>query len=75
MGLLLWPLFTQAHAAWEVNMAPGVTEVSRSVYDLHVTTSPLRATVFRLSRQIKATLKTTLIRLGAWQRLKSLLGR
>src|SRR5690606_28005051 len=36
MGLLLWPLFTQAHAAWEVNMAPGVTEVSRSVYDLHM---------------------------------------
>lgn len=49
--------------------------LTRSVYDLHVTTSPLRATVFRLSRQIKATLKTTLIRLGAWQRLKSLLGR
>ena len=37
MGLLLWAMFSQAHAAWTVNMAPGATEVSRSVFDLHMT--------------------------------------
>ena len=37
MGLLLWAVFGQAHAAWTVNMAPGATEVSRSVFDLHMT--------------------------------------
>ena len=37
MGLLLWSVFTQAHGAWTVNMAPGVTEVSNAVFDLHMT--------------------------------------
>ena len=37
MGLLLWAVFGQAHAAWTVNMAPGATEISRSVFDLHMT--------------------------------------
>uniref|UniRef100_A0A1I8APH9 Cytochrome c oxidase subunit 2 n=1 Tax=Steinernema glaseri TaxID=37863 RepID=A0A1I8APH9_9BILA len=37
MGLLLWSLFTPAHAAWTVNMAPGATEVSNAVFDLHMT--------------------------------------
>mgnify|MGYP003558589160 FL=1 len=37
MGLLLWAVFGQAHAAWTVNMTPGATEVSRSVFDLHMT--------------------------------------
>lgn len=37
MGLLLWAVFGQAHAAWTVNMSPGATEVSRSVFDLHMT--------------------------------------
>jgi cytochrome c oxidase subunit 2 len=37
MGLMLWAVFGQAHAAWTVNMAPGATEVSRSVFDLHMT--------------------------------------
>nr|WP_298136501.1 cytochrome c oxidase subunit II [uncultured Pseudomonas sp.] len=37
MGLLLWLAFSSAHASWTVNMAPGVTEVSRSVFDLHMT--------------------------------------
>jgi cytochrome c oxidase subunit 2 len=37
MGLLLWSLFSQAQAAWDVNMSPGVTDVSRSVFDLHMT--------------------------------------
>ena len=37
MGLLLCSLFTQAEAAWDVNMRQGVTEVSRSVFDLHMT--------------------------------------
>jgi cytochrome c oxidase subunit 2 len=29
--------FGQAHAAWTVNMAPGATEVSHAVFDLHMT--------------------------------------
>ena len=37
MGLLLWSIFSQAQAAWTVNMAPGATEVSRTVFDLHMT--------------------------------------
>jgi cytochrome c oxidase subunit 2 len=37
MGLLLWSIFSQAHAAWTVNMAPGATEVSHAVFDLHMT--------------------------------------
>ena len=37
MGLLLWSVFGQAHAAWTVNMAPGATEVSNAVFDLHMT--------------------------------------
>jgi cytochrome c oxidase subunit 2 len=37
MGLVLLAVFSQAHAAWDVNMTPGVTEVSRSVFDLHMT--------------------------------------
>ncbi len=37
MGLMLWAVFSQAHAAWTVNMAPGATEVSHSVFDLHMT--------------------------------------
>ncbi|MFI8610205.1 cytochrome c oxidase subunit II [Pseudomonas sp. NPDC077649] len=37
MGLLLWLALGSAHAEWAVNMAPGVTEVSRSVFDLHMT--------------------------------------
>ncbi|WP_084338992.1 cytochrome c oxidase subunit II [Pseudomonas indica] len=37
MGLLLWSIFSQAQAAWTVNMSPGATEVSRSVFDLHMT--------------------------------------
>jgi cytochrome c oxidase subunit 2 len=36
MGLLLWLAFGSAHAEWAVNMLPGVTEVSRSVFDLHM---------------------------------------
>ena len=36
-GLLLWVVCAQAQAAWTVNMAPGATEVSRSVFDLHMT--------------------------------------
>ena len=36
MGLLLWLAFSSAHAEWAVNMLPGVTEVSRSVFDLHM---------------------------------------
>lgn len=36
MSLGLWLLFGQAHAAWEVNMPAGVTDVSRSVFDLHM---------------------------------------
>jgi cytochrome c oxidase subunit 2 len=37
MGLLLWSIFGQAHAAWTTNMAPGATEVSHEVFDLHMT--------------------------------------
>ena len=37
MGLLLWLIFGQAHAAWTVNMAPGATETSSAIYDLHMT--------------------------------------
>lgn len=37
MGLLLWAVFGQAQAAWTVNMAPGATETSRQVFDLHMT--------------------------------------
>jgi cytochrome c oxidase subunit 2 len=37
MGLMLLAVFGQVHAAWDVNMTPGVTEVSRSVFDLHMT--------------------------------------
>ncbi|WP_197432162.1 cytochrome c oxidase subunit II [Ectopseudomonas composti] len=37
MGLLLWLAMGSAHAQWTVNMAPGVTDVSRSVFDLHMT--------------------------------------
>ncbi len=37
MGLLLLAVFGPAHAAWTVNMTPGATEVSRSVFDLHMT--------------------------------------
>ena len=36
MGLLLWLAFGSAQAEWAVNMLPGVTEVSRSVFDLHM---------------------------------------
>jgi len=37
MGVGLCSLFGQAQAAWETNMRSGVTEVSRSVFDLHMT--------------------------------------
>lgn len=37
MGLLSCSALSQAQAAWDVNMRPGVTEVSRSVFDLHMT--------------------------------------
>ncbi|MCO6056144.1 cytochrome c oxidase subunit II [Pseudomonas sp. MOB-449] len=37
MGLLLLSVLSQAEAAWTVNMAPGATEVSRTVFDLHMT--------------------------------------
>ena len=37
MGLLLWSVFSQAQAAWTVNMTPGATEVSHAVFDLHMT--------------------------------------
>ncbi|MDP2242548.1 cytochrome c oxidase subunit II [Pseudomonas sp.] len=37
MSLLLCLVFSSAHASWTVNMAPGATEVSRSVFDLHMT--------------------------------------
>ena len=37
MGMLLWLTFSSAHAAWTVNMTPGATEVSRTVFDLHMT--------------------------------------
>ena len=37
MGIGLWSLFSQAQAAWDVNMRSGATDVSRSVFDLHMT--------------------------------------
>ncbi|SEJ13925.1 cytochrome c oxidase subunit 2 [Azotobacter beijerinckii] len=37
MGLLACSALSQAQAAWDVNMRQGVTEVSRSVFDLHMT--------------------------------------
>ncbi|WP_167492543.1 cytochrome c oxidase subunit II [Pseudomonas leptonychotis] len=37
MGLLLWLVFSSAQASWGINMTPGATEVSRSVFDLHMT--------------------------------------
>ncbi|MBU0808212.1 MAG: cytochrome c oxidase subunit II [Gammaproteobacteria bacterium] len=37
MGLLLWLVYSSAHASWGINMTPGATEVSRSVFDLHMT--------------------------------------
>ena len=33
--LLMWS--TGAHAAWELNMPRGVTQISRDTYDLHMT--------------------------------------
>ena len=36
-GLFLTALGGNASASWTVNMSPGVTEVSRSVFDLHMT--------------------------------------
>ncbi|WP_426144086.1 cytochrome c oxidase subunit II [Pseudomonas sp. DWP3-1-2] len=36
MGLLLWLIFSQANAAWTVNMAPGATETSHAIFDLHM---------------------------------------
>jgi len=36
MGFLLSPIFSQAQAAWTVNMGQGATVVSHSVYDLHM---------------------------------------
>ncbi len=38
MGVLLWLMAGAVHADWAVNMSPGATEVSRSVFDLHMTT-------------------------------------
>lgn len=37
MGLVLWLAYGSAYAQWSVNMTPGVTDVSRSVFDLHMT--------------------------------------
>lgn len=37
MLLLLWSVFGQAQAAWTTNMAPGATQVSNAVFDLHMT--------------------------------------
>lgn len=37
MLLLLWSVFDQAHGAWTTNMAPGATQVSNAVFDLHMT--------------------------------------
>ncbi|HBM08327.1 cytochrome B559 subunit alpha [Pseudomonas sp. 10B238] len=37
MGIGLCSLFGQAHAAWDLNMRSGATDVSRSVFDLHMT--------------------------------------
>ncbi len=36
MGPLLGLAFSSAQAEWAVNMLPGATEVSRSVFDLHM---------------------------------------
>ncbi|SDT07784.1 cytochrome c oxidase subunit 2 [Halopseudomonas litoralis] len=36
-GLFLIALSANANASWTVNMTPGATEVSRSVFDLHMT--------------------------------------
>ena len=36
MSLLLWSVFGQAQAAWTTNMAPGATQVSNAVFDLHM---------------------------------------
>ena len=36
MGLVLCSVWGQAQAAWTVNMAPGATEVSQKVFDLHM---------------------------------------
>ncbi|MBA1274753.1 cytochrome c oxidase subunit II [Stutzerimonas azotifigens] len=37
MGLGLWPAAGLAEAAWDVNMRTGVTDVSHSVFNLHMT--------------------------------------
>ncbi|MCS3467756.1 cytochrome c oxidase subunit 2 [Pseudomonas sp. JUb42] len=37
MGLLSWSLSGEALAAWTTNMAPGATQVSQAVFDLHMT--------------------------------------
>lgn len=37
MGIFLWLISSAAQAAWTVNMSPGATEVSHSVFDLHMT--------------------------------------
>lgn len=37
MGIFLWLSTSVAQAAWTVNMTPGATEVSHSVFDLHMT--------------------------------------
>ncbi|WP_026146621.1 cytochrome c oxidase subunit II [Zestomonas thermotolerans] len=38
MGILLWLAFTTpTRAEWTVNMAPGATDVSHAVFDLHMT--------------------------------------
>ncbi|WP_457436910.1 cytochrome c oxidase subunit II [Pseudomonas sp. TE3786] len=37
MGLLLWSVFSQAQAAWTVNMTQGATATSNAVFDLHMT--------------------------------------
>ncbi|MDH0749362.1 cytochrome c oxidase subunit II [Pseudomonas sp. GD03842] len=37
MAPLLWSVFSPVHAAWTTNMAPGATEVSHKVFNLHMT--------------------------------------
>ena len=37
MGLLLWSIFSPAHAAWTVNIAHGATDISHAVFYLHKT--------------------------------------
>jgi cytochrome c oxidase subunit 2 len=37
MSLLLWLVFGQAQGAWTVNMAPGATQTSSAIFDLHMT--------------------------------------